>query len=127
MSTRRIRIPDFDAVLSKILEEYGNNVTEGMKKAVEKTAEVAKKETQAGANVETGKYRAGWAVNKQGISRVSYEAIVYNRTRYQLAHLLEHGHAKANGGRVRAFPHIEPAERHAIENMEKVVQELANR
>lgn len=122
---RRVKIPDLNTAIQEILDEYGDNVTEATKKAVVKVAEIAKKETQAGANVRTGKYRSGWAVKKDAASRLRTEAIVHNRSRYQLAHLLEKGHALRGGGRAGAFPHIKPAEEHAIKNMEEALKKIA--
>ena len=56
-----------------------------------------------------GDYQKGWSVKPytEGKNR---GFIVYNRDHYQLTHLLEKGHAKRNGGRVRAIPHIRPVE-----------------
>lgn len=124
---RRIKIPELNTAIMEILDEYADNITESTKKAVVKVAEIAKKETQAGANVRTGKYRSGWAVKKDTTSRLRTEAVVYNRTRYQLAHLLEKGHALRGGGRAAAFPHIKPAEENAIKNMEEALKKIAEK
>lgn len=124
MSGRRVKVKDFGTELQKILDDYGLNVAEKTQKAVQSAAKIAKQEVQAGAPVRSGAYQKGWAV-KENSSRLRSEAIVHNRTRYQLAHLLEKGHAKQNGGRVAPIVHIKPAEENAVKNMEEAVKKIA--
>lgn len=124
-SSRRVRIDDFSSALQDILDEYGDNATEATRQSVLKVAKVAKKETQAGSPVGSrGRYKKGWTV-KEDSSRLTAKAIVHNRTDYQLAHLLEKGHALRGGGRTQAIVHIKPAEEHAIKNMEEALRKIA--
>lgn len=120
-----IRINDFDKELSKILKEYGENVKEKTQKAAKKAATIAKQETRADAPVKTGRYQKGFAVSEEQVGPFPSSYIVHNRTRYQLTHLLEKGHAKRNGGRVRGIPHFAPADEHAQKNFEKAVEKIA--
>ena len=48
---------------------------------------------------------------------------VHSKNRYQIAHLLEHGHTKRGGGRVAAIPHITPAEQHGEEMLTNLIEE----
>lgn len=142
---RKIKINDLGKVVSEILQEYGNNVTAGTKKAVLEVAKIAQQETKAGSPVKSGgygnikrkqkqkpgSYRRGWAVREDVLDRFRTDAIVYNRTDYQLTHLLEKGHDVKNRkggpviGHARAIPHIEPAEQHAIKNLQEAVKRIA--
>nr|DAN12883.1 MAG TPA: putative tail component [Caudoviricetes sp.] len=106
----------------KQLDDYAELTTEGMKKAVNDAGKTVKKEIQANAPVKSGKYAKSWTVKKTDESSTKLEVTVHSKNRYQLAHLLEHGHAKRNGGRTYAQPHIAPAEEVGIEQLEKDIE-----
>ena len=122
MGTDRVRIDQMAHVIMEGLQEYADLATDDMKAAVKKAGDEAKKDVQAGAPVKSGKYKKSWTVKTTKENSNSLEVTVHSRNRYQLAHLLEFGHAKRNGGRTRAFPHIAPAEAKAAELLEKEVE-----
>ena len=122
MATDRCRIDQMAHVIMEGLQEYADLATEDMKAAVKKAGNKAKSDVQAGATVMTGKYKKSWAVKTTMENANAMEVTVHSRNRYQLAHLLEFGHAKRGGGRTRAFPHIAPAEAAAAELLEREVE-----
>ena len=122
MGTDRVRIDQMAHVIMEGLQEYADLATDDMKAAVKKAGDEAKKDVQAGAPVKSGKYKKSWTVKTTKENSNSLELTVHSRNRYQLAHLLEFGHAKRNGGRTRAFPHIAPAAAKAAELLEKEVE-----
>ena len=110
-----------EAVMEGLLE-YAELAADVMKDCVKKAGNTVKKETQAGAPVRTGKYKKSWAVKRQRETSNTLEVVVHSRDRYQLTHLLEKGHAKRGGGRVRAIPHIAPAEEKGIRELEEGIK-----
>lgn len=115
-----------DAVMEE-LAEYNRLAEETMKKAVTKAGQTVRKEIQAGARVKSGKYAKSWRTKNTKESSRVLEVTVYSPSRYMLAHLLEHGHAKRGGGRTRAFPHIAPAEEAGEKQLEAdIIRGLSN-
>lgn len=118
----RIQIDQLADTVMRELENYAETTTDGVKAAVKKAANTVKKEISATAPVRTGKYTKSWATKITGENTHAIEITVHSRNRYQLAHLLEHGHAKRNGGRVAARPHIAAAEQRGIEELEREIE-----
>lgn len=111
------RIPDIAGEIARSLQTYTTDVTEAMEKEKAKVAREAVKKLKSRSPVRTGAYAKGWRTRKVGTAQV-----IYNATRYQLAHLLEKGHAKRNGGRVAPRVHIRPVEEEAISEYTKRVE-----
>lgn len=117
-----IPIEGLAAAVTEALESYRQDVTDGLKREIKTVAKECKRDIQENSPEQTGSYRKGWQ------DKVAYEGdediriIVRNRTDYQLTHLLEHGHAKVNGGRVEGKLHIGPAEQRAEKKLLKRVK-----
>ncbi len=110
-----------DAVM-ETLEEYADLAAEDVKQAVRDAGEMVKKEIRANAPKDTGDYAKSWAVKKKKETSSSLTLTVHSKNRYQLAHLLEYGHAKRNGGRVEGKAHIAPAEEKGIRQLEEEIE-----
>ena len=109
-------------MINEGLKEYADLATEDVKSAVRKTAKAVKDQINGSAPVRTGRYAKSWKVKTTAESANGLEQTVYSPTRYMLSHLLEKGHAKRGGGRVRAIPHIAPAEEMGIEMFEGLIE-----
>lgn len=109
--------------IMKGLTEYSDLAETEMKKAVRKTATSVKKEISANAPKRTGKYAKSWTSKKTKETSHSLEMTVHSKNRYQLAHLLEKGHAKRGGGRLSGRPHIAPAEESGVQMLENLIEE----
>jgi len=115
-------IDDMADEIMKGLQEYSELTDTAMKKAVRKTATSVKKEISANAPKRTGKYAKSWTTKKVKENSHSLEITVHSKDRYQIAHLLEKGHAKRNGGRVAGKSHIAPAEENGADLLESLIK-----
>lgn len=105
------------------LQEYAELADDAMKTAVKKTATSVKKEIAANAPKDSGAYGKSWTAKKIKENSHTLQMTVHSKSHYQLAHLLEKGHAKRNGGRVQGKPHIAPAEEHGAELLQSLIAE----
>lgn len=104
----KIGVEDFREAINDILKEYGDEAKEAVEQACRDTARQTAKELQSAGTFQGGKeYRKGWT-SKVELTRTGATAIVYNKAKPGLSHLLEFGHALRNGGRSTAFNFIAP-------------------
>ena len=113
-----VTVDNLAAEIMKGLIEYKDLATADMKTAVRKAGKSVKKDIQANAPKKTGAYSKSWTVKTTKETSESLELTVHSPKKYQLAHLLEKGHAKRGGGRTKAIPHIAPAEEKAAKDLE---------
>ncbi len=105
------------------IQTYTQDVSEAVDEAARETAKAIAADLRETSPKKTGEYAKGWTYRKTGVG--AYR--VHNKTKPQLTHLLEHGHAKAGGGRVEGIPHIKPAKDRYVPEFEKKVQQILER
>ena len=119
---KKVSIDQLADAVNEQLQEYNKLSAEVVKTAVTKAGNAVKKDIGANAPKKTGRYAKSWRTEKTKETSTELQVTVYSPSRYMLAHLLEHGHAKRGGGRVRAIPHIAPAEEAAEETLRKDIE-----
>lgn len=110
----KVKAEEFENALKEYLENYVEDIDEGVKETTDSITKEAIKELKEvsprGKGLRENPYHKGWTkqVNKKNKGR--YTVKIHNKTNYQLTHLLEFEHATRNGGRTKAIPHIRPVE-----------------
>lgn len=100
--------------IANVVREYTEEVSEAIAKKTEEVAAQVLKELKTNypytEHFNQHGYTSGWKITKKDDKndrRVT--RIIWNKKFYRLVHLLEFGHAKRGGGRVKAYPHVQPA------------------
>lgn len=118
-----IKVDELAGEIVLAIQAYTEDVSEAIDQAARDTAKAMAKDLRETSPKDTGEYAKGWTHRKEAPG--SYR--VYNKKKPQLTHLLEHGHAKAGGGRVEGIPHIKPAQDRYVPEFEKKVQQILER
>lgn len=112
---------DINEQLKDIFEDYSTDVRKTVNECCLDVARESGLKLRETSPKDTGKYAKSWAVKEVKTNDFGGSTwVVYNK-KYQLTHLLEKGHAKRNGGRVKAYPHIKPVEEWAINELPKEI------
>ncbi|MFT9076563.1 HK97 gp10 family phage protein [Ethanoligenens sp.] len=126
-NTMHVQVDDLAAALMEQLNAYTDEVTDKVMAAVDKVADETKEVIEKHAPSHWKHYRRAFRVKEtyrdmRNKRKTWYVAAPY----YRLTHLLEYGHATRNGGRTRAFRHIQYgedwAQKRLPEEIEKAVK-----
>ena len=116
--SKKIKVDQLTKEIEQALADFAGTTEEACEKGVLETASDAVQALRSAHPSGSGvydswdEYNSGWTKRKSGMKTKlkGIQAIIWNEKHYRLTHLLERGHALANGGRARAFPHIAPVE-----------------
>lgn len=122
-----MKVDNLANAISKELEKYSETFTEKVKQHTEvvakECAEELKNTSPSSKSGGSKKYAKGWTYKKAYESNSGVRYRVLNKNKPQITHLLEYGHAKQNGGRVNAKPHIKQAEEKAKNKLIRLIKE----
>jgi hypothetical protein len=119
-------IDGLTAAIEKELKMYTEAVQKAIGQEAKDTAQRTLTRVKDAAPVKTGKYKKGFRVKDES-TLFSALFIVHNATHPWLVHLLENGHSLRTGGRTRSFPHVKPAEKTGIEELEAAIIKIIER
>lgn len=129
----KVKPEQLGTAISDVIREYTDDVIRELPEACQQAAKKTVKALKSNASKigGTGAYRKSFKSKKTAGDSNITTYTVYS-TKYRIAHLLEHGHViKNQTGRVygvtAAKPHWAPAEQEGMEELEKLIEEAAQK
>ena len=125
--SKRVAPTKLGDALGEVLTLYAQDVADGVDAVGEETMVKLVEETKRTAPIDSGAFRR--AISSQCIKRLTGNVFVWYAKGRQgrLTHLLVHGHAKRNGGRVPGNPFLANALKHLLPEYEKLIKGVVER
>ena len=128
--SKAIKADDLSKEVMKYLNNYKEDIEEDVIETVDDITKKARDELKKTSPRRKGSrkdpYYKGWSIKLSKKRTGEYHKVIWNKTNYQLTHLLEFGHATKNGGRTKAIPHIRPVEEkynvEFVDNLKKKIR-----
>lgn len=132
--SQQIQISEMEKVIMDALEEYAEKAADVIGETLPIIGQETAQDLRATSPKRTGEYAASWTYGMQTSrgSKKKNKLVVYNKKHYRIVHLLEHGHAKRNGGRSEGegygqVIHVKPAQERAEKKaIEQITDKLEN-
>lgn len=118
----KVTIENLDIAIQNILQEYEDDVSANLDTITKKVGKAGVKALNNASKsaFDGNKYNKSWTSTAEK-GRL-YTTVTLHSKLPGLPHLLEHGHAKVNGGRVKGRTHIEPVEQKLVKEYEREVK-----
>ncbi|EEW36770.1 hypothetical protein HMPREF0444_1502 [Granulicatella adiacens ATCC 49175] len=109
---------DLESEIAKALTNFSEDVAKEIDESVDELAEKTVSKLKSNSPKKTGDYASDWNTKKDKKGKRT----IYQKEEYRIAHILEFGHAKKDGGRVPAITHIKPIEEEIIKEFEENIR-----
>ena len=122
-----IQMNDLTQMLISAMQEYTEEATDDFEKKIDKIGQSGLKVIKSMSPSRTGMYRKGWRkkfLHDDGTVRIR----LYNKTEWQLTHLLESSHKTGiHGSYTKPHPHVAPVQELVDEEVIEAAKEAFGR
>lgn len=127
---RRVSVSNFSDAVQNQIDLYCKEVAASVPDAVDQSAKKCLESIKAHiamAGINDKDYSKSWKKKCELKSAFYTSYRIYSKTRYRIAHLLEHGHTKVSKdgkviGKTKAFPHLIYAEEDSVQFLENLIK-----
>lgn len=119
-----IDISELSNAIVEELQNYSEEIADKIDLIIEEIGKEAVKRIKQISPKRYGKYAKGWRYKVVYSGAGNRRIVLYNKTNYQLTHLLEDGHPNRDGSIMPGIPHISTVQEWADNELDRRIKEL---